>query len=346
MRTRSVALAAAISRGGADLRIPRRTPVIPPGRPGHKAITPLRPGRLPGRRVPQRGGGAGQQRASYVAYESDATDIVAGGTNGVADVFWSPRAATSAWKAARGGTGRHESRRTRRRPANRPSGLPDIGGDRLHAPGCVAFVASVEPVRDDANGRADAFLCTLRTRRIERVSLATGERQSDGDTFEVQVDRVDARVSRSCCASRPGAHSSRVGRPPKAPTHLTARARSALRGLAGRGQRGARRDDGPGLGVDSRTRRQRRPAWFSKLGGAPGCTRVRRPRGRGRRVRPRRTWPPATAARCPTSTPGSFARARGTLSMRTTLVSRTRGGGAAGDRPSAAKTSEDNGAYG
>ena len=139
-----------------------------------------------------------RQRASYVAYESDATDIVAGDTNGAADVFLVARGGDFGLEGGpwRPGATRIVSRARDGGPANGPSGLPDIGGDQLHAPGCVAFVSRASNlVPGDTNDRADALVYSLRTRRIERVSLATGGRESDGDTFEVQVDGSCTRVA-------------------------------------------------------------------------------------------------------------------------------------------------------
>jgi Ca2+-binding RTX toxin-like protein len=138
------------------------------------------------------------QLASVVAFDSDATDIVPGDSNGVSDVFavrrkkpysidgepWRPGATQL---VSRGGGGA---------PANGPSYLPDLSGDRHHRPRCIGFVSRASNiVRGDTNGMADAFVQDLRTRRTRRISVTSRGRQANGETTEVQVDGACTRFA-------------------------------------------------------------------------------------------------------------------------------------------------------
>jgi hypothetical protein len=154
------------------------------------------------------------QLASLVAFDSDASDIVADDSNGVSDVFLVRRKRPYSidgepWRAAgtqlvsmgRGG-----------KPANGPSYLPDLGGDRHHRPRCIAFVSSASNlVRGDTNGVADAFFQDLRTHRTRRVSVSSRGRQANGPTTEVQVDGSCTRFAFVSTASNlAGARGSQV----------------------------------------------------------------------------------------------------------------------------------------
>ena len=146
------------------------------------------------------------QGASFAAYESDASDIVAGDTNGFTDIFvvrrggsftdtrgepWQP-AYTQLVSQGMGGA-----------PANGPSYKPDADGDAKHRqPYCIAFVSEASNlVPGDTNGKADAFIKNLRNGAITRVSLGTGGVQSDGTTYDVQVDGSCTRVAFTSDAS-------------------------------------------------------------------------------------------------------------------------------------------------
>src|SRR5215218_10238470 len=123
--------------------------------------------------------------ARYIAFESDATNLVPGDTNGQRDIFvvtrgglmrndGSPRSLggiTLISRAADGG------------PADGPSGGAALdgsfsgtrGGQELFQPSCVAFVSSARNlVPDDTNGVADAFVSRGPGGALERVSAANG----------------------------------------------------------------------------------------------------------------------------------------------------------------------------
>jgi len=151
---------------------------------------------------PSRNGAFSQdnQAASLAAFESDASDIVRGDTNGLTDVFvvhrggrfsgsggepWEP---ASTQLASRGLGGA---------PANGRSWLPDLDGDAVHGhPHCVAFVSDASNlVPGDANGKPDAFVYDLRTGRTTLVSVDSHGAQSDGATYDVKIDGGCTRVA-------------------------------------------------------------------------------------------------------------------------------------------------------
>jgi hypothetical protein len=149
---------------------------------------------------PSRNGVFSQNRqlATLAAFESDASDIVADDRNGTTDVFLVHRRPPydldgPPWRADRTGL---VSRGLRGAPANGPSYLPDIDGEQLHRPSCVAFVSGASNlVPGDTNGRPDAFVKNLRTGTIRRVSLNSSGDQADGATYEVKVDGECERVA-------------------------------------------------------------------------------------------------------------------------------------------------------
>jgi hypothetical protein len=147
------------------------------------------------------------QGASYVAFESDASDLVTGDSNGFTDVFvlrrggkytdsggepWQPSGAPQI--ASRGMAGA---------PANGNSYGPDLDGDATHRkPHCVAFVSDASNlVPRDTNGKPDAFIRDLRTQRIKRVSLGNRGAQSNGSTYDVKIDGSCSRVAFTSDAS-------------------------------------------------------------------------------------------------------------------------------------------------
>jgi hypothetical protein len=147
------------------------------------------------------------QGASYVAFESDASDIVASDPNGVTDVFvlrrggrytdyrgepWQPAGAPKIASQGMGGL-----------PANGRSWGADLDADAKHRkPHCVAFVSEASNlVPGDTNGKADAFVRDLRTWKIRRVSVAGRKRQSNGTTYDVKIDGGCTRVAFTSDAS-------------------------------------------------------------------------------------------------------------------------------------------------
>ena len=132
-----------------------------------------------------------------VAFESDATNLVAGAGGGT-NVYVVRRAAGygengTPWQF---GSITLASRGLNGRPANGPSVAPSIGGTSRVAPRCVAFVSAASNlVRGDTNGRPDAFVRDLRTGRTTRVSVDSRGRQSSGTVSEVAVNGLCTRVA-------------------------------------------------------------------------------------------------------------------------------------------------------
>jgi hypothetical protein len=134
--------------------------------------------------------------ARYVAFESEASDLVRGDGNGVKDVFAVRRAGSfrnngSAWR--RGATVLLS--RARRGSANGPSFAPAVSGGFNHAPSCVAFLSKASNlVKGDTNRKVDAFVVRRLGARPVRVSLP-GRRQARKDTTHVAVSGNCSRIA-------------------------------------------------------------------------------------------------------------------------------------------------------
>jgi hypothetical protein len=139
-----------------------------------------------------------QRIARYIAYESDASNIVDGDTNGTTDVFlviraqpfgnsgtpWQP-AGTLLVSKGMGGT-----------PANGPSYRPALDGDSHHTPHCVAFVSAASNlVPGDTNSKPDGFVYDIRTQKITRVTVNSGGQQSNGTTYDISTSGDCERVA-------------------------------------------------------------------------------------------------------------------------------------------------------
>ena len=139
-----------------------------------------------------------QRIARDIAYESDATNIVPGDANGLTDVFVVHRAGPwgsngTPWNI--GGTDL-VSHGLGGQPANGRSYRPVVDGDSHHSPSCVAFVSDASNlVPGDTNGKPDAFVYNLNTKKVTRVSTDSHGRQSNGSTSEVAVDGDCERVA-------------------------------------------------------------------------------------------------------------------------------------------------------
>lgn len=138
-----------------------------------------------------------QRIARVAAYESDASNIVRGDTNGFTDVFMVKRARP--WRS--NGTPWHIGRTTLisrgmgGKPANGPSYKPAVAGSSFNLPKCIAFVSEASNlVPGDTNGVADAFVYTFRNRKISRVSVGSNGQQANGPTTEVKVSANCGRV--------------------------------------------------------------------------------------------------------------------------------------------------------
>jgi hypothetical protein len=144
------------------------------------------------------------RRASVLTFESDASDIVSGDTNGVTDVFYQERQdnGTEGEPWISRGT-RLVSKGMNGQPANGRSFGPAVDGDSSSgngnantAPKCIAFVSDASNlVPGDTNRKSDAFVYFIRTGKIQRVSVSSTGAQSNGDTFDVAIDGTCSRVA-------------------------------------------------------------------------------------------------------------------------------------------------------
>jgi hypothetical protein len=127
--------------------------------------------------------------ARVIAYESDASNLVAGDANGVKDVFAVKRRGPigndgAPWQI---GSTVLISRTAGGEPANGPSYSPAVNGAFHHKPSCVAFLSQASNiVRGDTNWVADAFVKRIGGGKPRRVSLP-GRRQSATATTQVAV---------------------------------------------------------------------------------------------------------------------------------------------------------------
>jgi hypothetical protein len=135
--------------------------------------------------------------ARAIAFESEASNLVGGDTNGVKDVFVVRRAGTfhnngSQWFP---GSTKRVSRPRRGGQANGPSWGAAINGSFRKRPTCVAFLsAATNLVPGDTNGKVDAFVAKLNGRKVKRLSLPRG-RQAMTDATSVAVSGDCKRVS-------------------------------------------------------------------------------------------------------------------------------------------------------
>ena len=144
--------------------------------------------------------------ARVVAFQSDASNIVGGDSNGLTDVFVTERApgyGQDATPWAPGAT-RIISQGPGGQPANGPSYTPAISGDASSSPSggentppnCVAFVSRASNlVAGDTNGKADAFVWWFASGQLQRVSVSSTGAQSNGDTYDVAVDGTCERIA-------------------------------------------------------------------------------------------------------------------------------------------------------
>lgn len=139
-----------------------------------------------------------QRIARVAAYESDASNIVRGDTNGFTDVFMVKRARP--WRS--NGTPWHIGKTTLisrgmgGNQANGPSYKPAVAGSSFNLPTCIAFVSEASNlVPNDTNDVADAFVYNFKNRRITRVSVSSSGQQANGPTTEVTVSANCGRVA-------------------------------------------------------------------------------------------------------------------------------------------------------
>ncbi len=125
--------------------------------------------------------------ARVIAFESEASDLVSGDTNGHKDLFAVRRAGSvnNSGTAWRGGDTILVSRGLGGDPANGPSFGASVSGDFRHAGSCVAFLSAASNlVSGDGNGRTDAFLVSAPGRAPRRV----GDAPADATSVAVSGD--------------------------------------------------------------------------------------------------------------------------------------------------------------
>lgn len=135
----------------------------------------------------------------YVAFTTEATNLVAADANGKADVVVHDRQAgtTSLVSATPSGLA-----------GDGASGSPVVSGDGTK----VAFVSSAgDLVAGDTNGRADVFVRDLATGTTERVSVANSGAEANSDSSEPFLSHDGAIVGFTTLATNLGGVKDRVG---------------------------------------------------------------------------------------------------------------------------------------
>jgi Tol biopolymer transport system component len=140
-----------------------------------------------------------QRMARWIAYESDASDLVPGDTNGFTDVFLVRRAQPyggengTPWRAANTAlisTGLGGA------PANGGSYNPSVDGDSHHAPTCVGFISDASNlVPGDTNRKPDGFVYYIKEKTIKRVTVASDGGQANGSTYEISISGHCKRIA-------------------------------------------------------------------------------------------------------------------------------------------------------
>jgi Tol biopolymer transport system component len=117
----------------------------------------------------------------FVAFTSDSPDLVAGDTNGVADVFVHDRTTGATERISVGGSGKQ---------GNRASRLPAISADGRF----VAFESGASNlVPGDGNGVVDVFVRDREAGTTERVSVDGAGREGDGRSDSCAIS-ADGRI--------------------------------------------------------------------------------------------------------------------------------------------------------
>jgi Tol biopolymer transport system component len=111
----------------------------------------------------------------YVAFVSDATNLVAGDTNGVSDIFVRDRSA---------GTTRRVSVSSASLQANGASSTPSISADGDH----IVFESiATNLVAGDANGQQDIFVRDRSAGKTRRVNISSAGTQANGVSAEPSI---------------------------------------------------------------------------------------------------------------------------------------------------------------
>lgn len=136
--------------------------------------------------------------ARVVAFQSTATNIVAGDSNPVLKVFAVRRGGSFDWTGQPWQAGQTilVSRTFDGRPANGASFSPALDGTVHRAPTCLAFLSAASNlVRHDTNGKVDAFLSRGPGRPPQRVSILPHRRPLRADTTAVAVSGDCSRIA-------------------------------------------------------------------------------------------------------------------------------------------------------
>src|SRR3954470_16245626 len=135
--------------------------------------------------------------ARAIAFESDASNLVRGDSNGMRDVFVVRRSGRfdnrgQMWKP---GKIRRISRSRRGGAADGPSYSPAISGGFDIRPRCVAFLSDASNiVAGDRNGMTDAFVSSISRGTPKRISLP-GRHESAQATTQVAVSADCSKVA-------------------------------------------------------------------------------------------------------------------------------------------------------
>jgi hypothetical protein len=131
--------------------------------------------------------------ARYIAFESEATNIVPGDSDGQKDVFVVRRAGSYRNNGSRWTPGK--AKLISRAPgglANGPSWGAAIDGGFWNVPSCVAFLSAASNlVPGDANGKVDAFV----SRRIGALPRRVSLPNATEDTTDVAVSQDCSRIA-------------------------------------------------------------------------------------------------------------------------------------------------------
>jgi hypothetical protein len=135
--------------------------------------------------------------ARIIAFQSEASDLVPGDTNGVSDIFFIRRAGSVRNNGARWRPGpvRLVSRGRGGQPADGGSFGAAVDGGFKAKPKCIAFLSAASNlVPGDNNGRIDTFLSRGPGRSIRRLVLP-GRREPTTDSTQVAVSGDCSRVA-------------------------------------------------------------------------------------------------------------------------------------------------------
>ncbi len=129
------------------------------------------------------GGASISRNGRFVAFESYATNLVAGDTNGVADVFV---------RDLESGTTARVSLRSNGAQGDTASYDPAISGSGRY----VVFESeATNLVRGDVNGDSDIFVHDRRTGRTRRASIRSDGRAVNGDSSDPAISGNGSRVA-------------------------------------------------------------------------------------------------------------------------------------------------------